>query len=161
MGQERKPLLAISFVLVSCLIYSSILKMKAIISSEMYVDSERTTRRYISDSKIPEGWISPAHAACTMANCAAIIRTTKAHRPQTCGLDGQGASIRFPLHRVQTGSGAHRASHKLGMMTPSQSIKRQEREADHSPPSSAQVKNGGYTGTSIPPYVFMVRCLNK
>jgi len=36
-------------------------------------------------------------------------------------------------HRVQNGSGAHPASYPMG-------VKRPGREADHSPPSSAEVK---------------------
>jgi hypothetical protein len=39
-------------------------------------------------------------------------------------------------------------------------VKRQEREADHSPPSSAGVKNE-WSYTSAPPYVFKVLCLVK
>jgi hypothetical protein len=39
-------------------------------------------------------------------------------------------------------------------------VKRLEREADHSPPSSAEVKHA-WSYTSIPPYVFMVWCLVK
>jgi hypothetical protein len=38
-------------------------------------------------------------------------------------------------HRVQTGSGAHPASNPMGNMGPFP-----VREADHSPPSSAEVK---------------------
>jgi hypothetical protein len=37
-------------------------------------------------------------------------------------------------------------------------IKRQDREADHSPPSSAEVKNG-WSYTSTPQYAFMRSCL--
>jgi hypothetical protein len=39
-------------------------------------------------------------------------------------------------------------------------IKRPGREADHSPPSSADVKNA-WNYTSTPPYAFMVWCLIK
>jgi hypothetical protein len=39
-------------------------------------------------------------------------------------------------------------------------VKRPEREADHSPPSSAEVKNAG-SYTSTPQYVFMAWCLVK
>jgi hypothetical protein len=58
--------------------------------------------------------------------------------------------FRFPamqdlslLHSVQTATGAHPASYPVG----TEGVKLPEREADHSPPSSAQVKNGG----TIPP----------
>jgi hypothetical protein len=51
---------------------------------------------------------------------------------------------------VQTSSGAHPTSYP-----PSQGIKRPRREADHSPPTSAEIKNM-WIYTSIPPYVFIV-----
>jgi hypothetical protein len=44
---------------------------------------------------------------------------------------------------VQTGSGAHPASYPKGTSALSSGLKRPEREADHSPLSSAEVKNGG------------------
>jgi hypothetical protein len=43
-------------------------------------------------------------------------------------------------HRVQTGSGAHPASYPVGTKGPLLGVKRPGREADHSPPSSAEVK---------------------
>jgi hypothetical protein len=65
------------------------------------------------------------------------------------GLDDRGSRIRFPAgagnfslhHRVQNGSGAHPASYPMGNGALSVGVKRQGREADHSPPSSAKVKN--------------------
>jgi hypothetical protein len=64
------------------------------------------------------------------------------------GLDDWSSGIRFPavagnlslLHRVQTGCGAHPASYPLctGALFPG--TKRPGRETDHSPPSSAQIK---------------------
>jgi hypothetical protein len=48
------------------------------------------------------------------------------------------------LHRVQTGSGAQWVPGTLYL-----GVKRRWREADHSPPSSAEVKNAwSYTSTS-------------
>jgi hypothetical protein len=44
----------------------------------------------------------------------------------------------FLCHRVQTGSGAHPASYPTGSYP---GINRPRREADHPPPSSAEVKN--------------------
>jgi hypothetical protein len=44
-------------------------------------------------------------------------------------------------HRVQTGSGAHSASYPMGTAALSPGIKRPGREAEYSPPSSAEVKN--------------------
>jgi hypothetical protein len=73
----------------------------------------------------------------------------------TCGILGGGGSVydrgsgvRFPAgagnfslhHRVQNGSGAHRASYPRGTRGLFPGVKRPGREADHSPPSSAEVK---------------------
>jgi hypothetical protein len=53
-----------------------------------------------------------------------------------------------PTCLVQTGSEAHQTSYlSLG-------VKRPGREADHSPPTSAEVKKT-WIYTSTPPYVFM------
>jgi hypothetical protein len=71
-------------------------------------------------------------------------------------LDDRGSSVRFPAgagnfslhHRVQKGSGAHQTPIQWVQRAPSLGIKRPEREADHSPPSSAEVKNAwSYTST--------------
>jgi hypothetical protein len=43
-------------------------------------------------------------------------------------------------HRVQNGSGAHPASYLMGTGALSLGVKRPGREADHSPPSSAEVR---------------------
>jgi hypothetical protein len=64
------------------------------------------------------------------------------------GLDDLGSRVRLPAgagnfyihHRVQNGSGAHPASYPMGIRGPFLGVKRPEREADHSPPSSADVK---------------------
>jgi hypothetical protein len=56
--------------------------------------------------------------------------------------------VRFPVgagnfpfhHHVQNGSGAHPASYPMGTGAFSPGVKRPGREADHSPPSSAEVK---------------------
>jgi hypothetical protein len=45
------------------------------------------------------------------------------------------------LHSVQTDSEAHPASCPMGTGDLSPGVKRQWREADHSPPSSAEVRN--------------------
>jgi hypothetical protein len=82
------------------------------------------------------------------------------------GLDDRGSRVRFPAgagkfslhHRVQNGSVAHSASYPMGSGALSLRVKRPGREADHSPPSSADVKNPwSYTSTSR--YVFMAWCL--
>jgi hypothetical protein len=72
------------------------------------------------------------------------------------------ARVRFPawqvfsLHSVQTDSGAHPMG--IGGLIPLE-VKRQGREADHSPLSSAEVKKGG----AVPslPHAFMALCLIK
>jgi hypothetical protein len=64
------------------------------------------------------------------------------------GLDDRGSMVRFPagagnfsLHyRVQNGSGAHPASYPMGAGAYSRGVTRTGRKADHSLPSSAQVK---------------------
>jgi hypothetical protein len=61
-------------------------------------------------------------------------------------------------NRVQTGSGAHTASYPMGTRGSFPVVERPGREADHSPPSSAEVKNAR-SYTSIPQHVFMACCL--
>jgi hypothetical protein len=64
------------------------------------------------------------------------------------GLDNWSSRVQFPAgawnfslyHRVQNGSGAHPASHPMVTRGSFPGVKRQGREADHSPPSSAEVK---------------------
>jgi hypothetical protein len=63
-------------------------------------------------------------------------------------LDDRGSRVRFPAgignfslhHRVQNGSEAHPASYPMVPGTLSLGLKRLWPEADHSPPSSAEVK---------------------
>jgi hypothetical protein len=64
------------------------------------------------------------------------------------GLDDRGSRVRFPArtgnfslhHRVKNGSGAHPASFPMGTRVYFPRVKRPGREADHSPPSRAEVK---------------------
>jgi hypothetical protein len=56
------------------------------------------------------------------------------------GSNSCGAGNFFPRHRVQTGSGPHPASCPMGIRGSFPGIKRPGRDADHSPPSSAEVK---------------------
>jgi hypothetical protein len=84
------------------------------------------------------------------------------------GLDGRVSRVRFPVgagnfslhHRVQNGSGAHPASYPMGTRGSFLGVKRPRREADHSPPSSAEVKNA-WSYTSTPQYAFMAWCSVK
>jgi hypothetical protein len=63
------------------------------------------------------------------------------------GLDDRGSMIRFPAgagnfslhHRVQNGSGAQLAFYPMGTRGSFLGVKWPGREADHSPPSSAEV----------------------
>jgi hypothetical protein len=83
-------------------------------------------------------------------------------------LDDRGSRVRFPsgagnfsLHnRVQNVSGAHPASYPMGTGGSFLGVKRPGREADHSPPYSAEVKNA-WSYTLTPQYVFMAWCLVK
>jgi hypothetical protein len=71
------------------------------------------------------------------------------------GLDGRGSIpgrgkiFFFILSRPALGPTQHPIQWVPGALSPG--IKPPELEADHSPPSSVEVKNGG----AIPPYVFM------
>jgi hypothetical protein len=58
------------------------------------------------------------------------------------------------LHVVQTGSRANSASYPMGTGDSFPGVKRPGREADHSPPASAEAKKM-WIYTSIPPYAFM------
>jgi hypothetical protein len=59
----------------------------------------------------------------------------------TIGVRIQAGAGNFSLrHHVQTGSGDHPASYPIGTEAVSLGVKRPEREADHSPPSSAEVQ---------------------
>jgi hypothetical protein len=59
------------------------------------------------------------------------------------------------LHSAQIDSGAQPASYPMDNGALSLRINRPEREADPSPPASAEVKKT-WIHTSTPPYVFMV-----
>jgi hypothetical protein len=70
------------------------------------------------------------------------------------GLDDRGIRVpagggNFSLHHcVQTGAGAHPSSYLIGTRGTFPGVKRPGREADHSPPSSVEVKNAwSYTST--------------
>jgi hypothetical protein len=59
-----------------------------------------------------------------------------------------------PLHVVQTDSGVHLASYPMDTGGHFPALKRPGRETDHSPPTSAELKNK-WNYISTPPYVFM------
>jgi hypothetical protein len=58
------------------------------------------------------------------------------------------------LHIVHTLPEAHPASSPMGIRDSSLGVKRLGREADHSPPTSAEVKDCGAIHP-LPPYAFM------
>jgi hypothetical protein len=103
-----------------------------------------------------------------------MVKSTNKSRDSSVGialgyrLDDLGYRVRFPVgagnfslhHRVQNGSGDHPASYPVGTRGSFPGGKRPGREADHSPPSSAEVKNA-WSYTSTPQYVFMAWCLVK
>jgi hypothetical protein len=75
------------------------------------------------------------------------------HSPSTLSL--KNFLRRFSLlHVVQMGSGTHPASYQTGTAGDCPGVKRPGREADHSPQSSAGVKNGGVIPL-LPSYVFI------
>jgi hypothetical protein len=59
---------------------------------------------------------------------------------------------------VQSGSGAHPDSYWMDTGSSLPGVKRPGREADHSPPTTAEVKKM-WIYTSTPPYAFMAKCL--
>jgi hypothetical protein len=61
----------------------------------------------------------------------------------------------FSVLHFQTSSGVHPPSYLMGTGGPLLGVKRPGREADHSPPTSTEVKKM-WVYTSTPPYVFMV-----
>jgi len=79
----------------------------------------------------------------------------RAGRP---GFDSrQGLGIFF-RHRVQTYPGAHSASFPVGSGALTLGVKRRGHEADHSIPSTAEVKYA-WSYISTLPYAFMAWCL--
>jgi hypothetical protein len=101
-----------------------------------------------------------------------IILTSKAGARiaqwYSSGLRARWSGIRVPAvtgnfsfhHRDQTGSGSHPVSYPMGIRDFSLGVKRPGREANHSPPPSAEVKNT-WSYTSIPQYAFVAWCSIK
>jgi hypothetical protein len=89
------------------------------------------------------------HDYRTQTNCSRSLtlittRITSKYtslRVQWSGVPVPVGAGNFSLHhRAQTGSGAHPASYPMGTRGSFLGVKRPERKADHSPPSSAKVK---------------------
>jgi hypothetical protein len=77
------------------------------------------------------------------------------------GLDDQGIGVQVLIgsrisvfHVIQTGSGIHPTSYPMSTGALSLGVKRPGREADHSPPASAEVKKM-WIYTSTLPYALM------
>jgi hypothetical protein len=68
----------------------------------------------------------------------------------------------FFLHSVHSGSSAHPASYPVGTGNIFPGLQRQEHEADHSPPSSAEIKNRGaipqFPHMSSRPGAYLCKC---
>jgi hypothetical protein len=71
-----------------------------------------------------------------------------------------GAETYSLCHPVQTGAGACPACYPMGNRALSPKVKWFGHEADHSPPSNAEVKNV-WNYTSTPQYIFTAWCLVK
>jgi hypothetical protein len=91
-------------------------------------------------------------------NCPLVVGIASGY-----GLDDRGVGVRVPVgSRIlfskfsKTGSGAHPASYPKGTGALSHGVKWPGREADHSPPTTAEVKKTRVY-TSTPPYTFMVK----
>jgi hypothetical protein len=77
------------------------------------------------------------------------------------GMHDRGIGVRVPigaglssLHLVQTGSGSNPTSYPVGIGASFHGEGQSDREADHSPPTRAEIKNKRiYTSTS--PHVFV------
>jgi hypothetical protein len=79
--------------------------------------------------------------------CISVSRGSAVGIATGYGLDERGVKVRVPvgselslLHIVQTGFEANPASYPMGTEGFSPGVKRQGREADHSPPASAEFK---------------------
>jgi hypothetical protein len=130
--------------------------------------SRRTVRKLLdtsSYSDIPTLWASYR----MLLKCVErIIRSTYKVISNCYGLDDQGSRVRFPagagnfslhyLSRTALGPTLPPIQWVPGALF--LGVKRPGREADYSPPSSAEVKNA-WSYTSTPQYVFMAWCLVK
>jgi len=73
------------------------------------------------------------------------VNSIESGQPGFDSWQGQRLSL---LHCVQTGSETHPAYYSMGIGVVSLGIKRPGREADHSPPSGAEIKKPSrYTST--------------
>jgi hypothetical protein len=113
-------------------------------------------------------WVIQAKETTSCAPCWGIARYTapislrrtnsSVGIPTGYGLDGRGSIPKrekiFLFSSVQTGSGTHPASYPMDPGGFIAGVKRLGREADHSPPSNAEVKNC----VAIPPLPHTSSC---
>jgi hypothetical protein len=121
--------------------------------------TDNTTRCFIIET-----WSSENRFLCALLIQAYELRITKPHcKLGAYRLDdlvsnpGRGKDFSFS-HCVQTGSWAHKSSYLVGVhgsVLPE--VKRTGREANHTPPLSADISND-WICTSTSPYVFMAWC---
>jgi hypothetical protein len=81
--------------------------------------------------------------ALSVSECTVVIKTCIPNR-----------FIYISYFYVQTGSGVHPSSYTMGTGSSFPGVKRPEREADHSPPTSAEVKKM-WIYTTTPLYALM------
>jgi hypothetical protein len=108
--------------------------------------------RYLSQSRVKYlELFNMSHAA----GVAQSIQRLRYRLDNRGSIPGRGRDS-FLCHRVQADSGSHLASYSMGTV----GLFPWGSEADHSPPSSAKVKNT-WSYTSTPPHVLMAWCLIK
>jgi hypothetical protein len=134
----------------ACLAYTSTLKMAIESSSETLVNIYYMTWCNIPPSNTFEVRTSSLFSRAEIAQSVYWWAM------------GCSAGIRFPavaiysiLHSVQIGSGAQPPSYPTSAGGCFPGVKRERRQNNCSPPSSAEVKIGGATIPSLSPHVFM------
>jgi hypothetical protein len=113
----------------------------------------------------PHHWINQTETCTFPYTFIARLRDTNTEHNLYTVLRARWSGVRVSArvgnsslhHRVQTGSGAHPASYSMGNRALFLWVKRPEREADHSPPSSAEVNNA-WSYTSTPQYASVAWC---
>jgi hypothetical protein len=103
--------------------------------------------RYVGCEHFPFQYSRPMNVSGTAEGCTTVVWFPV----------GQNCSVH---HDVQTSSGAHPAPYTVGTRVLYFAVKRLWREADHSPPSCAEVMNT-WRYISTLPYICIAWCLVK
>jgi hypothetical protein len=104
--------------------------------------------------------VMPVMAYIYRSSCPGKGNIFLTGRPKSRGfIPGRGKRLFSPLYVVQTGSGANPTSYPMVTWGSFPGVKRPGREADHLPPTSAEVNNT-WIYTSTPPYIFVGQCFN-